>query len=420
MSSILSPYLRYVSLKAQRSQSLQEITVPSVQVHSYFGLKKIPGFDKVFLATQRTIQRKYQLRRPRPDTIPTAAEEHASHLVSNKKFLSNIALLCILPSTATEIAKRINYHIDEVKPILTALRNKKILTEESERYTLSIVADNPPSGSMNFQRSVVEAALKGWVETKAKREDIDSVPYATIVENVRPRGKKSVKNILVLDLLRAPNAYPEEEQVQPGQLSFLFEEIYPSPLEEACLFATLSMPQTNETLRDNTCSAHVSNILGSMWGKAKAYGFIDNELKTTPYGERVIATLAGTPLAPFRHIRSLLEYCSRPEPFKLHRGYRSEFMKVIYSGVLYEVLAEGCGLRKATQIMRKRSRIEFFLSAVRTSDFYLPHKLANELEVDETSAKNVFAQAFRYGACGISTTSHPHLYHPTRKAKGVG
>lgn len=420
MSSILGPYLKYISLKAQRSQSLQGITVPSVQVHSYFGLKKIPGFDKVFLATQKSMKKKYQLRRPRPDTIPTAAEEHATHLLSNKRFLSNIALLCILPSNASEIAKGTGYHIDEVKPILTALRNKKILTERSGRYTLSIVADNPPSGSTIFQKSVVEAALKGWVETKAKRQDIDSVPYATIVENIRPRGKKSVKNILVLDLLRAPNAYPEERQVQAGQLSFLFEEIYPSPLEEACLFATLSMPQTSEAFRDDTCSAPVANILGSMWGKAKTYGFIDSELKTTPYGERVIATLAGTPLAPFRHIRSLLEYISKPEPFKLHPEYRSEFMKVIYSGVLYEVLAEGCGLRKATQIMRRRPRIEFFLSAVRTPDFYLPHKLANELEVDETSAKNVFTQAFRYGACGISTTSHPHLYHPTRKAKGVG
>jgi len=365
------------------------------------------------------IKEKYKAHRPRPETIPTAADDHVDRLKSSKKLLSQIALLCILPSSASEIAERITYHADEVKPILVALKNKQVLKENSQgRFILSIVADNPPSGSPAFENSVTDAALKGWVETKARKEDIDNVPYATIVEDLRTANKKSVKNILVLDLLRAPKAYPDEKQVQSGQLSFLFEDIYSSPLEEACLFATLSMPQTSETLRDEPCSAPVSNVLRNVWGKAKAYGFIDDELKTTPYGERVIATLAGTPLAPFRHIKSLDEYCSMPITFNADRNYNSEFMKVIYSGVLYHVLTESCGLEKATEIVQGKPHVDYFLSTVGTSDFYLPNKLANELKVDETLAKNALAHAFLYGACGISTTSHPHMYRRTGKVRG--
>jgi len=416
--SILDPYLRYLSLKAQRSQDLKDINIPSVQVHSYFGLLDIPGFDRIFQATQESIREKYKARWPRPDTIPTAADDHMSKLKSSRKLLSHIALLCILPSSPTEIATQVSYHVDEVKPILVALRNKKVLREESSgRFVLSIVGDVPPSGSPVFERSVVEAALKGWTETKARREDIDESPYATLVENIRPAQKKSVKSILVLDLIRAPRAYPDEKQVQAGQLSFLFEEIYPSPLREACLFASLSMPQTNQTLRDNS-STPVGNILGDVWGKARSYGFIDDELKTTPYGERVIATLTGTPLAPFRHIRSLDTYFSKTTAFKLHSDYTSEFMKVVYSGVLYNVLAETCGLQEATQMVQSKSRVEYFLSTAPTPDFYLPKKLANRLKVDETVAKNALAQAFLYGACGISTVSHPHLYNLARKVRG--
>jgi hypothetical protein len=417
--SVLNPYLRYIALKAQRNQGLREINIPAIQVHSYFGQKGITGFDKVFLSTQETMRKKYGRSHPRPETIPTSADCSVESLKSNKKLLGEVALYCTMPSTTLEISKRIMYNVDEVKQILIALKNKEIVKEFNGRFVLSIVADSPPSGSPNFEKAVVEAALKGWVETTARSEDIDEIPYATIIEDVKPKGRKSVHNILALDLLRAPSACPDEKEVQPGQLRFLFEEVYQSPLEEACLFATLGMPQSSGELRDETCSAPVNKILGNVWGKARDFGFINDELRTTPYGERVISTLVGTPLAPFRHIKTLLDYCSEPVTFEFPKNYRRDFMDVVYSGVLYEVLAKTCGMSKATQIMKNRTHAEYFISTVGTSDFYLPKKLANELEVDETSAKNALSQAFAYGACGFSTTSHPHLYRPSKKVGGA-
>jgi hypothetical protein len=413
---LLDPYLRYISLKDQRNQASKDINIPSVQLHSYFGLLGIPGYDKIFLETQANMREKYKAHWPKPETIPTAADGHVDQLKTSRKLLSQIALLCVMPSSPSQIAERVSYHVDEVKPILASLKNRQVLKENSQGYyVLSLVADNPPTGSPLFEQSVIDAALKGWVETKARKEDIDNTPYATIVEDIKTAHKKSVKNILVLDLLRAPKAYPDEKQVQPGQLGFLFEDVYSSPLEEACLFATLSMPQTSNSLRDEFSSALVSNMLRKVWGQAQDFGFIDSELKTTPYGERVIATLTGTPLAPFRHMKTLDQYCSRSASFEIDENYGTEFTKVIYSGVLYDVLSESCGLEKATQIVQYKPHVDYFLSIVRTPDFYLPNKLANELKVDETSAKSVLAQAFRYGACGISTASHPHLY--TRKKK---
>src|SRR5207249_7483488 len=98
--------------------------------------------------------------------------------------------------------------------------------------------------------------------------------------------------------------------------------------------------------------------------------------------------------------------------------YRTEFLRVIHAGVLYDALSRDCGQDVATGLMSNRASVEFFLKSTRNKDFYNPQLLASKLNIDLTAARNALSRSFLYGAAGTTTASHPDLYKITTRAGG--
>ncbi len=425
--SILGPYFRYLQLKAERASVSNEMraSIP-VQAHSLLGTKDVPGFKHMFEGTSHRVSLKFRGSPSAGDIIPTAASPYVETLRADEKSLARIALRCVVPSTRTDIARYLAMHEDDAHSMLVALRNKGIVREapSSGKYTLSLLGDQPPTGSAEFIQMLPRLAMLGWMDAHGIDEasiDSQARDYFAIIDNVRPsEGKeasKETKDIVVFDLLRAPEASPEIDPLEKGQLNYLFEKVYYSPIHEAVLFATLAMPQTKEDIRDSECSKPVNQILREVWSKSQMFRFIDKSYRTTAYGERVIDTLSGTPLSSYKHLDGLDMYNARGDiDWKNPAVYREEFMQLVYSGLLYKILRADCQESTAVSMMADPEKVKFFLESVSRDDFYQPAILADKLGIDDTAAKNAYATAFRYGACGISTSSHPHLYQPIRKA----
>jgi hypothetical protein len=307
--------------------------------------------------------------------------------------------------------------------MLVALQHKGVLRVDplsGGKYVLSLFGGQPPTGSPEFVQMLPRLAVVGWMDAHGIDEssiDPQARDYFTIVDNVRPVEGKETKDIVVFDLLRAPEASPDIDPLQKGQLAYLFEKVYYSPIHEAALFATLAMPQTKDEVRDSECAKPVNQILSDVWSKSQMYRFIDKDYRTTAYGERVIDTLSGTPLSSYKHLESLNMYSAKGDlMWENQIVYREEFMQLVYSGLLYKILQTDCGESRAAAMITDARNVRFFLESLHQDSFYQPAILADKLGIDDTAAKNAYATAFRYGACGISTTSHPHLYVPVRKA----
>jgi len=331
--------------------------------------------------------------------------------------LGSVALACVVPSTSAELSRTLSIDTVQLNSILVALKRKGILRESAGRFTFGLVADSPPSGSTSALRELRQAASLGWMPTTAGPHDLDSntSQYATIVEEVHPEGKREVRNYLVLDLLRAPGAYPEVEQIRSGQLRYLFENVYGNPIDEACLFATVSLPQTNPALRESDCPTRISETLGVLWSKVRNFGLINAEYKTTPAGERVVALLNGAPLSPFSYMETLERFLDLPAPQIPEFEYKTEFLKVVQGGVLYSSLSRDCGLAVATGLMSKQDAVEFYLKSGGSRNFYNPKLLAERFEIDLTAARNALSKSFLYGAAGITTASHPNMFGVSKR-----
>ena len=419
---MLEPYFRYLGLRSDRYSGPESMKLAApVQVHSFLGTKKIPGYVDVFETTSKRIRKKFQ-GGVVGDSIPTAACLGVPKLKLTELDLSRIALSCIVPSSRREVSRRLRIHQDTAQSILTALAHKKVVDAlpGTDTYLFSILRKQPISGSPEFTSRLPDMAFLGWMDAQGLDEhsmDGPAKDYFTIVPTVKSETGKGTKDIIVFDMLRTPGASPGAQPLEKGQLSYLFERVYESPVHEAALFATLGMPQTMDEVRDAECSKPVSDVLDDVWSKARMYKFIDQEYRTTPHGERVMDTISGTPLSSYQHLDTIDRFLSKYDiSWENPREYRSEFLKVIYTGLLHKVLSENCGAGTAMKMITDSSNVRFYLETLATDKFYQPSRLAEKLGIDDTAAKNVYANAFRYGACGVSTTSHPHLFKPTRKA----
>jgi len=421
--SMLEPYFRYLRLKAERASDSNQMRLSTpVQAHSLLGTHNVPGFKNVFEMTSRRMSLKFKGIPNVGDIIPTAASSYIDTLHADEACLARIALRCVIPSTRSDIAHYLSIHEDDAHSMLVALRHKGVLREASVsgKYILSILGAQPPTGSPEFIQLLPRLAVVGWMDAHGIDEssiDSEARDYFTIIDNVRPVEGKETKDIVVFDLLRAPEASPNIDPLQKGQLAYLFEKVYYSPIHEAALFATLAMPQTKDEVRDSDCAKPVNQILSDVWSKSQMYRFIDKDYRTTAYGERVIDTLSGTPLSSYRHLENLDMYHAIGDiRWENPIAYKEEFMRLVYSGLLYKILRADCGEPRAAAMVADAENVMFFLESLHKDSFYQPAILADKLGIDNTAAKNAYATAFRYGACGISTTSHPHLYKPVRKA----
>lgn len=414
MKSILSPYLEFLSLKAEKFSGASRL-LPSIQLHSYLGRKNIAPFERAEKLTKKSMAEKWTRRTP--NIIPTAAKPNVSGLGKSSEILTQVALACVVPSSVEEVSKYLAMNTVEANSILVALKRKGVVKENSGRFSFSITANSPPSGTDSMLVDLRKAACLGWVSTNASTSDLDQETrqYATIVDDVQQLGKKEVRNILVLDLLRGPGAYPETREIREGQLRFLFENINGNPIEEACLFSTISEPRTNPVIREKSCPTRISRVLGELWSRVKVFGLINQDYKTTPSGERVLSLLNGSPLAPFSYMETLERYLDSDIPAVADEQYRIEFLKVIHAGVLYAALSRDCGQDIATTLMSRQDSVNFFLASTRSRDFYNPQVLASKFDIDLTAARNALSKSFLYGAAGITTASHPDLYKITRK-----
>ena len=414
LKSILNPYLEFLSLKAEKVAGTPRL-LTSIQLHSYFGTKKIASFARAEKLTKKSMTEKWTRRTP--NIIPTAAKPNVSGLGRPAEALGQVALTCVVPSSVEEISKYLTMDVVETNSILVALKRRGVVRETSGRYSLSITANSPPSGAAPMLADLRNAAKFGWVSTTASASDLDSETkqYATVVEDVRQVGKKEVRNVLVLDLLRGPGAFPDTHEIREGQLRFLFENINGNPIEEACLFSTVSEPITNPLVREKGCPTRISRILGDLWSTVKGFGLINKEYKTTPSGERVLSLLNGAPLAPFSYMETLERYMEAELPEVADELYRVEFLKVIHAGVLYGALSRDCGQDVATSLMSRQGSVNFFLASTKSRDFYNPQLLATKFDIDLTAARNALSKSFLYGAAGITTASHPDLFKITKK-----
>lgn len=412
--SILDPYLEFLSLKAQKVAGKSEL-LSSIQLHSYLGRKNIGSFARAERLTRKSLAEKWTLRTP--NIIPTAAKPNVSKIGKPSETLGQVALSCIIPSSTADVSKHLQLDTVETHSFLLALERKGIVKKQSGKYSFSIIADSPPSGSATTLSHFRNAARVGWVSTSATTSDLDqeTKQYATIVDEVKQPGKKEVRNILVLDLLRAPGAYPDQEEIKEGQLRFLFENINGNPIDEASLFSTISEPRTNPAIRERECPTRISRSLGSLWSKVQSFGFIDPDYKTTPSGERVLSLLNGAPLAPFSYMETLERYLDTKVPPIADEHYRTEFLRVIQAGVLYDALSRDCGQDTATGLMSDRAAVEFFLTSTRNENFYNPHLLATKFDIDLTAARNALSKSFLYGGAGTTTASHPELFAITKR-----
>jgi hypothetical protein len=414
VKSILKPYLEFLALKAEKLAGTSKL-LSSIQSHSYLGRNNIASFTQAEKLTRKSLVEKWTHRTP--NIIPTAAKPNVSSLEKSSEILGQVALACVVPSSPDDVSKYLAIDSVEANSILVVLKRKGIVKENSGRFSFAITADSPPSGNPSVLSDFRNAARLGWVTTKANSSDLDqeTKQYARIIDDVRQSSKKEVRNILVLDLLRGPGAYPEISDIREGQLRFLFENIDGNPIDEACLFSTISEPNTNPLIREKDCPTRISRILGELWSTVKSFGLINKDYKTTPSGERVLSLLNGTPLAPFSYMETLEKYLDVEIPTVADAQYRTEFLKVIHAGVLYSALSRDCGQDIATGLMSRPDCVEFFLASTKNGDFYNPQVLAKKFEIDLTAARNALSKSFLYGAAGITTASHPHLYKITRK-----
>jgi len=415
MKSILKPYLEFLYLKAEKLNGEESKLLPAIQSHSYLGRNNIPSFRQAEKLTRASLVEKWTHRTP--NIIPTAAKPNVSNLDKSSEILDQVALACVVPSSPEDVSRYLGIDSIEANSILVALKRRGLVKEMSGRFAFAITADSPPSGSPAVLSDLRTAARLGWVSTKANSSDLDQETkhYAKIVDDVRQPSKKEVRNILVLDLLRGPGAYPDICEIREGQLRFLFENIDGNPIDEACLFSTISEPKTNPLVREKDCPTRISRTLGDLWSTVKSFGLINEDYKTTPSGERVLSLLNGTPLAPFSYMETLEKYLDKEIPVVDDDNYRKEFLKVIHAGVLYSALSRDCGQDIATNLMSRQPAVEFFLTSTKNSDFYNPQALARSFDVDLTAARNALSKSFLYGAAGITTASHPHLFRIIRK-----
>jgi hypothetical protein len=415
LKSILEPYLEFLSLKAEKLAGGTSKLLPSIQLHSYLGRNNVASFAKAERLTRKSLVEKWTRRTP--NIIPTAAKPNVSTLEKSSEILGQVALACVVPSSPTDVSRYLSIDLVEANSILAVLKRKGIVREEFDRFSLAITADSPPSGTPSVLSDFRNAARFGWVSTKANSSDLDqeTKQYAKIVDDVKQSNKKEVRNVLVLDLLRGPGAYPNINEIREGQLRFLFENIDGNPIDEACLFSTISEPKTNPLIREKSCPTRISRALGELWSTIKSFGLINQDYRTTPSGERVLSLLNGTPLAPFSYMETLEKYLDAEIPAVADAQYRTEFLKVIHAGVLYSALSRDCGQDIATELMSRHDAVEFFLASTRNSDFYNPQVMARRFEIDLTAARNALSKSFLYGAAGITTASHPDLYKITKK-----
>ena len=352
-----------------------------------------------------------------PNTIPTAAKPNVSTIADSIQTLGQVALACIIPSSAHDVSAYLAMDSVETNSMLVALKKKGVVRETSGRYSFSVTANSPPSGTATVMEDLRRAARLGWVSTSANTTDLDqnTKQYATIVDEVQQEGRKEVRNILVLDLLRGPGAYPETPEFKQGQLRYLFEKINGNPIDEACLFSTISVPKTNPLIREVDCPTRISRMLGTIWSTVKGYGLINEEYKTTPSGERALSLLNGAPLAPFSYMETLERYMDTALPEVHDNVYRTDFLRVIHAGVLYGALSRDCGQDVATKLMSRQDSVNFFLQSTKNRDFYNPQLLASKFGIDLTAARNALSKSFLYGAAGITTASHPDLFGITQK-----
>jgi hypothetical protein len=415
LKSILKPYLEFLALKAEKLGGGTSKLLPSIQSHSYLGRNNIASFTRAVKLTRKSLVEKWTQRTP--NIIPTAAKPNVSGLEKSSEILGQVALACVVPSSPEEVSKYLAIDSIEANSILVALKRKGVVKEVSGRFTFAITADSPPSGTPSVLSDFRNAARLGWVSTKGNSSDLDqeTKQYAKIVDDVKQTSKKEVRNILVLDLLKGPGAYPEISEIREGQLRFLFENIDGNPIDEACLFSTISEPKTNPLIREKGCPTRISRTLGELWSTVKGFGLINKDYRTTPSGERVLSLLNGTPLAPFSYMETLEKYLDVEIPVVTDAQYTTEFLKVIHAGVLYSTLSRDCGQDVATGLMSRQDSVEFFLASTKNSDFYDPQALAKRFEIDLTAARNALSKSFLYGAAGITTASHPDLYKITRK-----
>ncbi len=402
-------------MKAEKLAGGKSKLLPLIQSHSYLGRNNIASFTQAEKLTRRSLVEKWTHRTP--NIIPTAAKPNVSGLERSSEILGQVALSCVVPSSPEDVSRYLGIDLIEVKSILVVLRHKGVVKEDSGRFSFAITADSPPSGTPTMLSDFRNAARLGWVSTKGNSSDLDqhTKHYAKIVDDVKQPSKKEVRNILVLNLLRGPGAYPEIGEIREGQLRFLFENIDSNPIDEACLFSTISEPKTNPLIREKGCPTRISRTLGELWSTVKSFGLINKDYRTTPSGERVLSLLNGTPLAPFSYMETLEKYLDVQIPVVADTQYRTEFLKVIHAGVLYSALSRDCGQDIATELMSRQDAVEFFLASTRNNDFYNPQALAKRFEIDLTAARNALSKSFLYGAAGITTASHPDLYKITKK-----